>query len=246
MRPESEIKAMILKIENLEVYYKQVCALNGISFGVEAGQIVSLIGANGAGKSSTLMSICGMAPVRNGTILFKGEDITDLKPHLIPKKGICHIPEGRLVFPKLTVKENLIVGTVADPSITKIQKDERLKEMYSLFPILEKRRSQLAGTLSGGEQQMLAIARGLMSNPELVMMDEPSLGLAPIIVEEIFKLIVKIRNKGKTVLLIEQNASSALVISDYAYVLELGNIVLEGTGKELLSNSEVKKAYLGI
>ena len=236
----------LLKVENLNVTYGHVCAVNHINFHVDEGQIVSLIGSNGAGKTSTLMAISNMAPVKDGTITYKGDDITGVKPHLIPKMGICHIPEGRLIFPKLSVRDNLISGTIADPNITKEMQKERFEEMYSLFPILSQRRNQAAGTLSGGEQQMLAIARGLMSNPNLVMMDEPSLGIAPIIVEEIFKLILKIRDTGKTILLIEQNASAALSIADYAYVLELGNIVLEGPGKELLQNPDVKKAYLGI
>ena len=236
----------LLKVENLNVTYGHVCAVNHINFHVDEGQIVSLIGSNGAGKTSTLMAISNMAPVKDGTITYKGDDITGVKPHLIPKMGICHIPEGRLIFPKLSVRDNLISGTIADPNITKEMQKERFEEMYSLFPILSQRRNQAAGTLSGGEQQMLAIARGLMSNPNLVMMDEPSLGIAPIIVEEIFKLILKIRDTGKTILLIEQNASAALSIADYAYVLELGNIVLEGSGKELLQNPDVKKAYLGI
>ena len=236
----------LLKVENLNVTYGHVCAGNHINFHVDEGQIVSLIGSNGAGKTSTLMAISNMAPVKDGTITYKGDNITGIKPHLIPKMGICHIPEGRLIFPKLSVRDNLISGTIADPNITKEMQKERFEEMYSLFPILAQRRGQVAGTLSGGEQQMLAIARGLMSNPNLVMMDEPSLGIAPIIVEEIFKLILKIRESGKTILLIEQNANAALSISDYAYVLELGNIVLEGPGSELLQNPDVKKAYLGI
>ena len=236
----------LLKVENLNVTYGHVCAVNHINFHVDEGQIVSLIGSNGAGKTSTLMAISNMAPVKDGTITYKGDNITGIKPHLIPKMGICHIPEGRLIFPKLSVRDNLISGTIADPNITKEMQKERFEEMYSLFPILAQRRNQAAGTLSGGEQQMLAIARGLMSNPNLVMMDEPSLGIAPIIVEEIFKLILKIRESGKTILLIEQNANAALSISDYAYVLELGNIVLEGPGNELLQNPDVKKAYLGI
>ena len=236
----------LLKVENLNVTYGHVCAVNHINFHVDEGQIVSLIGSNGAGKTSTLMAISNMAPVKDGTITYKGDNITGIKPHLIPKMGICHIPEGRLIFPKLSVRDNLISGTIADPNITKEMQKERFEEMYSLFPILAQRRNQAAGTLSGGEQQMLAIARGLMSNPNLVMMDEPSLGIAPIIVEEIFKLILKIRESGKTILLIEQNANAALSISDYAYVLELGNIVLEGPGSELLQNPDVKKAYLGI
>jgi len=236
----------MLKIENLHVSYGRVCALNGISFGVETGQIVSLIGSNGAGKTSTLMAISAMAPVKSGKITFEGRDITSEKPFLIPKMGICHIPEGRLIFPKLSVFENLITGTIADTKITKPRIAERMEEMYELFPVLKQRRTQLAGTLSGGEQQMLAIARGLMGGPKLVMMDEPSLGLAPIIVEEIFKLILKIRDAGMTILLIEQNAHAALSISDYAHVLELGNIVLSGTGEALSRDPNVKKAYLGI
>ena len=238
--------ATLLNVEDLNVTYGHVCAVNHINFHVDKGQIVSLIGSNGAGKTSALMAISNMAPIKSGTITYDGKDITGTKPHLIPPMGICHIPEGRLIFPKLSVRDNLISGTIADPKITKEMQKERFEEMYSLFPILAQRRNQAAGTLSGGEQQMLAIARGLMSNPDLVMMDEPSLGIAPIIVEEIFKLILKIRDSGKTILLIEQNASAALSIADYAYVLELGNIVLEGPGKDLLQNPDVKKAYLGI
>ena len=236
----------MLRIENLSVRYGYVQALDKINLQVEEGKIVSLIGSNGAGKSSTLMAICGMAPVYDGSIFYKGEDITRVKSHLIPRRGISHIPEGRLVFPKLTILENLDTGTVADTKITRGQKKARIEEMFELFPRLYERRGQLAGTLSGGEQQMLAIARGLMSDPDLIMMDEPSLGLAPIIVEDIFRLILRIRESGKTIFLIEQNASAALSVSDYAYVLDLGRITMEGTGSDLLANPDIKKAYLGV
>lgn len=236
----------MLKITDLCVDYGHVQALKGISFEVKEGQIVSLIGANGAGKSTTLMAISGMVEKASGTVTFAGMDITDERGHAISRMGISHVPEGRHVFPRLSVEENLIMGSVSDKSAGKAQTAERMETMYQLFPRLRERRSQGAGTLSGGEQQMLAIARGMMCDPKLVMLDEPSLGLAPIIVDEIFSLILKIHDMGKTVLLIEQNASLALSIADYSYVLELGEIVLEDTGQGLLVNPEVKKAYLGI
>ena len=235
----------MLTIKKLRVNYGYVIALRGISFHVDENEIVCLIGANGAGKSTTLMSISGLVDKAGGTIEFKGSDITKTKPHEIVRMGICHVPEGRQIFPSLSVEENLRMGTisVAKPSKQYIQ--EKMEEQFELFPRLKERRKQAGGTLSGGEQQMLAIARGLMSDPELVMLDEPSLGLAPIVVEEIFELIQKIKRSGKTVLLIEQNASMALSIADRGYVLENGRMVLTGTGQELLVNEDVKRAYLG-
>jgi branched-chain amino acid transport system ATP-binding protein len=236
----------MLDVKGLKVNYGKFQALHGIDFHVKENRIVSLIGANGAGKTSTLMAISGMIEKEAGAVSFCGEDITSTKAHKISRMGIAHVPEGRRVFPILSVENNLITGTIADEKITKIQQKERLDEMYDFFPRLYERKKQNAGTLSGGEQQMLAIARGMMSNPKLVMLDDPSLGLAPILVEEIFGLILRIRDLGKSVLLIEQNSVVSLQISDYAYVLELGQITLEGTGKELLVNEDVKRAYLGI
>lgn len=236
----------MLKITDLSVSYGHIGALRGISFEVPDNQIVSLIGANGAGKTTTLMAISGMVNKAGGHVQFMDQDITHLKPHVITGLGISQVPEGRHVFPKLSVEENLTTGTFGKKGISKSQADALREEMYEIFPRLKERRSQFAGTLSGGEQQMVAIARGLMCDPKLVMLDEPSLGLAPIVIDEIFELIQKIKTLGKTVLLIEQNASLALGISDYAYVLELGQISLHGTGAQLLSNDDVKRAYLGI
>ena len=236
----------MLEVRDLKVSYGPFQALHGISFQVPDHRIVSLIGANGAGKTTTLMAVSGMADKQEGSVVYGGKDISDYKPHHITKLGIAHVPEGRRIFPKLTVEENLKIGTVADARITKAQQAERMEKMYTLFPRLKERYKQNGGTLSGGEQQMLAIARGLMADPDLIMLDEPSLGLAPIIVEEIFRIILRLKKQGKSILLIEQNATAALQISDYAYVLELGTISLEGKGKELLTNEAVKKAYLGI
>lgn len=236
----------MLQVNNLKVKYGHFQALHGITFSVPDNQIVSLIGANGAGKSTTLMSISGMVDKEEGSILYNGKNTSMEKPHIIAGLGMAHVPEGRRIFPKLTVEDNLIVGTISDKKITKAIQNDRLEEMYALFPRLRERRRQNGGTLSGGEQQMLAIARGLMANPELVMLDEPSLGLAPIIVEEIFQIILRLKKEGKSILLIEQNAVAALQVADYAYVLELGNITVQGSGQELLNNEAVKKAYLGI
>ena len=235
----------MLKVENLVVNYGYINALRGISLEVRAGEIITLIGANGAGKTTTLMSISNLIKKDSGKVLFKDQDITKTPPHKIVKTGMCHVPEGRKIFPELTVAENLISGTFGNPKLSKDESQRLIEEQYTLFPRLKERSSQAGGTLSGGEQQMLAIARGLMMNPDIVMLDEPSLGLAPIIVEEIFDLILRIREKGKTILLIEQNASMALSIADRGYVLENGLITLTGPGKELLVNEEVKKAYLG-
>ncbi|MEG7531063.1 MAG: ABC transporter ATP-binding protein [Hungatella sp.] len=236
----------MLKIENLSVNYGYISALTDISLEVNQGEIITLIGGNGAGKTTTLMSISNLVEKVSGTITFKGENITNKAPDKIVKMGLSHVPEGRKIFPSLTVYENLMAGTLGNPALSKQQINELIEENYVLFPRLKERVDQAGGSLSGGEQQMLAIARGLMMDPDLIMLDEPSLGLAPIIVEEIFELILKIRDRGKTVLLIEQNASMALSIADRGYVLETGHIALEGPGRELLVNPEVKKAYLGV
>ena len=233
----------MLKIENLNVHYGGIHALRGVNMHIEEGKIISLIGANGAGKSTTLRSIMGLVPKSDGKVIYKGEDITTASTIKIVKGGISLTPEGRKVFPDLTVKENLLLGAYLRKNKAEIQKD--LEWVYELFPRLTEREWQIAATLSGGEQQMLAVGRSLMSRPQLLMMDEPSLGLAPIIVKGIFDIIKQINEAGVSVLLIEQNAKAALEISDYAYVLETGTVVLEGPGKELITNDEVKKAYLG-
>ena len=233
----------MLKIENLNVHYGGIHALRGVNIHIEQGKIISLIGANGAGKSTTLRSIMGLVPKSDGKVIYKGEDITTTPTIKIVKGGISLTPEGRKVFPDLTVKENLLLGAYLRKNKAEIQKD--LEWVYELFPRLLEREWQIAATLSGGEQQMLAVGRSLMSRPQLLMMDEPSLGLAPIIVKDIFDIIKQINEAGVSVLLIEQNAKAALEISDYAYVLETGTVVLEGPGKELITNDEVKKAYLG-
>lgn len=236
----------MLEIKNLTVNYGKISALRDVSFCVNDNEIVSLIGANGAGKSTTLMSISGLVDPDSGSILYNGTEIIDARPSDIVRLGIAHIPEGRHIVPKMTVEENLILGTTAAGKIDKKEIYRRIEEQYEIFPRLKERYRQYGGTLSGGEQQMLAIARGLMLNPSLIMLDEPSLGLAPVIVSEIFAMIRKIRQMGKTVLLIEQNASIALSLSDRAYVLEAGQICMSGTGKELLRDEDVKKAYLGM
>lgn len=235
----------MLDIRNLSVSYGCISALQGISIKVNEGEIVALIGGNGAGKTTTLMAVSGLVEKESGEVFFKGEAISRKKPDQIVRMGLSHVPEGRKIFPALTVHENLMAGTLGNPALTRQRRAELLAESYELFPRLKERADQAGGSLSGGEQQMLAIARGLMMEPDMMMLDEPSLGLAPIIVEEIFSLISKIRGSRKTVLLIEQNASMALSIADRAYVLETGRIVLEGRGEELLSNPEVKRAYLG-
>jgi len=232
----------VLKIHDLHVYYGGIHALEGISLEVPANKIITLIGANGAGKSTTLRTICGLVRAAAGTITFNGVDITRASTTQIVQMGITMVPEGRRVFPDLTVLENLYLGGYT-------RKDSEVKRdldwVFSLFPRLKERKGQLAGTLSGGEQQMLAVGRALMANPTLLMMDEPSLGLAPLLVQEIFRIIKEIHSEGKTILLIEQNARAALQLADYGYVLETGRIVLSGTGKELLARDEVRKVYLG-
>ena len=236
----------MLEVKDLVVNYGRISPLTGISFEVPDQSIVSLIGANGAGKTTALMAISGLVDTCSGTILFDGMDITDCRPDVIVQMGICQVPEGRHVFPELSVYENLVAGAVSCRKLSKGELNARIEEQFSLFPRLKERYRQMAGTMSGGEQQMLAIARGLMAAPKLLMLDEPSLGLAPIIVEEIFNMIEKVRSQGTTVLLIEQNASLALQISDYAYAVELGKIRLSGTGEELLNSEEVKCVYLGM
>ena len=233
----------MLKVNNLEVYYGAIKALKGISFEVKDGTIVTLIGANGAGKSTTLRRISGLERARAGQIFFKDIDITRMEPHLIVSLGITHVPEGRRVFPDLTVRENLELAawTLKDKKRIK----DKLDDAYELFPRLKEREKQLAGTLSGGEQQMLAFGRALMTDSELVMMDEPSMGLSPVLVEEIFDTIVRINKEGKTVLLVEQNAEMALQIANYAYVLEVGTITFEGPAREVAQDARVKAAYLG-
>ncbi len=233
----------MLKVENLNVFYGGIHALKGISFNVEEGKIVALIGANGAGKSTTLRSICGLKKVKEGEILFKSKNITNKSTNDIVKTGMTLVPEGRRIFPNLTVTENLMLGAFLRRDSEEIEKD--LDWVNTLFPRLRERKDQKGGTLSGGEQQMLAIGRALMSRPDLLMLDEPSLGLAPVIVGEVFRVIRKVHEEGKTILLIEQNALAALKLADYAYVLETGRIVLQGKGEDLLSDDLVKKSYLG-
>lgn len=232
---------IMLQVKDLVVSYGGIEAVKGISFDVTKGQIVTLIGANGAGKSTTLKTIAGVVKPKSAGIVFEGNDITGKTPDFIVKNGITLVPEGRRVFPNLTVKENLIMGAY----LRKDSLESDFEYVYGLFPRLKERNWQLAGTLSGGEQQMLAVARALMSRPKLIMMDEPSLGLAPIVVKNIFDIIKQINKEGITVLLIEQNANMALQCADTAYVLETGNITMTGTGAELLSDERIKEAYLG-
>lgn len=231
----------ILEIKNLSVSYGGIEAIKNISFDVEEGKIVTLIGSNGAGKSSTLRSIAGIVKAKHGEVLFEGKNILGMSPDQIVKHGITLVPEGRRVFPNLTVLENLKIGAY----LRKDNISEDIEYVYSLFPRLKERSWQLAGTLSGGEQQMLAVGRALMARPKLVMMDEPSLGLAPLVVQGIFDIIEQINKEGITVLLIEQNANMALKAADYAFVMQTGEITMSGTGKDLLENEDVKEAYLG-
>ena len=232
----------MLKVTDLTVNYGMIQAVKGISFEVKEGEIVALIGANGAGKTTTLQTVTGMIPSRTGTIEFAGTDITKVPAHRIVSMGLAHVPEGRRVFVQLTVLENLKMGAYTRKDKDGI--DETLKEIYKRFPRLEERKSQLAGTLWGGEQQMLAMGRALMSRPKMIVMDEPSMGLSPLYVAEIFKIIQDINASGTTVLLVEQNAKKALSIADQAYVLETGNIVLSGKALDLMNDDSVKKAYL--
>ncbi len=233
----------LLEVKDLEVYYGVICALKGISFEVNEGEIVTLIGANGAGKTTTMQSVAGLIPSRGGTITFEGNDITKTASHKIVKLGMTQVPEGRRVFQELTVYENLLMGAYIKNDKKQIKED--IENIYTWFPRLEERKSQIAGTLSGGEQQMLAMGRAMMSRPKLLMLDEPSMGLSPLLVDQVFEIIKQFHQTGTTVLLVEQNAGKSLAISDRGYVLENGKIVLSGTGKELMQSEEVKKAYLG-
>ncbi len=232
----------LLEVNGLEVYYGVIQAIKGISFTVEQGEVIALIGANGAGKTTTLQTITGLIPSTAGTILYEGKEITRLPGHKLVPMGIAHVPEGRRVFAQLSVLQNLRLGAYTRRDKNEVEKT--LEVVYSRFPRLKERQNQLAGTLSGGEQQMLAMGRALMSHPKLIVMDEPSMGLSPIYVNEIFNIIKKINGDGTTVLLVEQNAKKALSIANRAYVLETGTIVLSGDAKELMNNDSVKKAYL--
>lgn len=233
----------LLEVNNLSVYYGVICALKGISFAVNEGEIVSLIGANGAGKTTTMQSTVGLISKKSGSVIFDGHDITKTSCHKIVHMGMTQVPEGRRIFQELTVYENLMMGaySMKDSSLFKTD----LESIYERFPRLAERRNQIAGTLSGGEQQMLAMSRALMSHPKLLMLDEPSMGLSPLLVDQVFEIIKDINKDGTTVLLVEQNAGKSLAISDRAYVLENGSIVLSGTGKELAASEQVQKAYLG-
>lgn len=232
----------MLKVKNLQVYYGGIHALRGVSLEVNQGEIVSIIGSNGAGKSTLLNSISGFLKYKEGEISFKDNKLGN-NPSKIVKMGICQVPEGRLVFANLTVKDNLYMGAYLRSDRNEINED--LEKVYQLFPRLKEREKQIAGTLSGGEQQMLAMGRGLMSSPEIMLLDEPSLGLAPLLVQTVFDIIVDIRKMGKTILLVEQNAYKALSIADRAYVLEQGNITASGWASEIASNPKIQEAYLG-
>ena len=233
----------MLEVKDLEVYYGVICALKGISFEVNEGEIVTLIGANGAGKTTTMQSVVGLIPSRSGSVTFEGKNITKTPCHKIVRLGMTQVPEGRRIFQELTVYENLLMGAYSNKDQSSFKAD--LERIFTRFPRLAERRNQIAGTLSGGEQQMLAMGRALMSHPKLLMLDEPSMGLSPLLVDQVFDIIKDINRDGTTVLLVEQNAGKSLAISDRAYVLENGRIVLSGTGKELAANEAVKNAYLG-
>lgn len=232
----------MLKVDNINVYYGAIHAIKNVSFQVNEGEIVTLIGANGAGKSTILKTISGLLHTKTGSVSFQDHNLKSAPPHKIVEMGIAHVPEGRRVFSRMSVEENLEMGAFTQPNDSV---NAAIEHVYERFPRLKERRKQVAGTLSGGEQQMLAMARALMSKPKLIMMDEPSMGLSPILVEQIFSIIYELRESGVTILLVEQNANKALKITDRAYVLETGKITLSGTGRELLEKEEVKKAYLG-
>lgn len=233
----------MLKIENLNVYYGVIQAIKGVSFEVNEGEVIALIGANGAGKTTILHTITGLVPARSGSITFDGHELTKTPAHKIVSMGMAHVPEGRRIFQELSVLSNLKLGAYTRKDKNEIE--ETIKMVYKHFPRLEERKNQIAGTLSGGEQQMLAMGRALMSHPKIILMDEPSMGLSPLYVNEIFDIIKEISKSGTTVLLVEQNAKKALSIADRAYVLETGNIALSGDAKELMNNDSIKKAYLG-
>lgn len=232
----------MLNIDDIHVYYGAIHAVKGVSFHVEEGELVTLIGANGAGKTTILQTISGLMRPKQGSITFMGEEITTVPPHKIVEGGLIQVPEGRRVFLQMSVEENLEMGAFSQPNSTI---EEGLENVYELFPRLKERRKQVSGTLSGGEQQMLAMGRALMAQPKLLMLDEPSMGLAPILVEQIFEIIETLSKKGATILLVEQNAQMALSVADRAYVLETGKVALSGKGKDLLQSDDIRKAYLG-
>ncbi len=235
----------MLEVKNIKTYYGNIQALKGIDIEISEGEIITLIGANGAGKTTTLMSISGIVPPRSGEVLFLGQPISDLQPNEIVSLGICQVPEGRRIFPYLTVSENLDMGAFLRTDSAEVKKDQEY--IFGLFPILAERRNQAGGTLSGGEQQMLAVGRALMAKPRLLLLDEPSLGLAPLVVKQIFEIIKKINTENKTtIFLVEQNANLALKVAHRGYVMENGRITLSDTSTNLMANEEVKKAYLGI
>lgn len=236
--------AIMLKVDHLVAGYAKLPAIHDISFHVERGQIVAILGSNGVGKSTTLRAITGSIRPMSGSVVYKGKEISGLPVHKIAHLGITMVPEGRHLFPKMSIYENLLMGafTQKDKSI----KARQLEEVYSIFPILKERKNQMAGTMSGGEQQMVAIGRALMSNPEMLILDEPSLGIMPKLVNEIFEYIVKINQTGITIILVEQNAEKSLEIADYAYVLNNGEIAMEGTGPDLLNDPNVRRVYLGV
>ncbi len=234
--------AELLKVEDINVYYGAIHAIKGVSFHVDEGEIVTLIGANGAGKSTTLQTVSGLLRSKTGSITFEGKSISGVPAHTLVSHGLAHVPEGRRIFLQMTVEENLEMGAFTQPNANTASS---METVFAQFPRLEERRRQIAGTLSGGEQQMLAMGRALMSHPKLLMLDEPSMGLAPILVEQIFDIIRELHKAGTTILLVEQNAQMALSVADRAYVLETGKITLSGTGAELAQSDAVKKAYLG-
>ena len=233
----------LLKVENLEVYYGVINALKGISFEVNKGEIVSLIGANGAGKTTTLHTITGLIRPKHGSVVYNGTELTKVAPHKIVSLGLSHVPEGRRIFQDLSVYDNLLLGAYTQKDKKKIEAE--MERVFEQFPRLKERRRQMAGTLSGGEQQMLAMGRALLSDPEMIVMDEPSMGLSPLLVSEIFDIIKSFREAGKTVLLVEQNAKKAMTVSDRVYVLETGSITTEGNAADLINDERIKKAYLG-
>ena len=233
----------LLKVEDLHVYYGMIQALKGISFEVKKGEIVSLIGANGAGKTTTLHTVTGLLRPKQGSVSYKGTDITHIPAHKIVSMGMAHVPEGRRIFQNLSVYDNLLLGAYTQKDKDKVERI--MTQVFEQFPRLKERKRQLAGTLSGGEQQMLAMGRALLSDPEMIVMDEPSMGLSPLLVSEVFDIIKTFREAGKTVLLVEQNAKKAMTISDRVYVLETGSIMTEGAASELINDERIKKAYLG-
>ena len=233
----------LLKVENLEVYYGVIKALKGISFHVNKGEIVSLIGANGAGKTTTLHTVTGLIRPKHGSVIYDGHELTKIAPHKIVSLGLSHVPEGRRIFQDLSVYDNLLLGAYTQKDKKKIEAE--MERVFDQFPRLKERRRQMAGTLSGGEQQMLAMGRALLSDPEMIVMDEPSMGLSPLLVSEIFDIIKSFRDAGKTVLLVEQNAKKAMTVSDRVYVLETGSITTEGNAADLINDERIKKAYLG-